>query len=247
MRRIFFLLPLLLVALAVSVALVLGQADTPTPPPANSGHGLRVTVTNKTCSMETGEEIIVTPEATSDLAVTQDISVTEAVSSAAYPVLTLGSDCDEARAYLTVPSNDVLWVGFAIPNEPDWQRFEPVPGDEHPPRFDKRGRFIGCTIPLKGEQICRALWQNNGTTFEIEIPVTVRSAYVAPIASTNTPSASFVSTAAPIPVSTPNSGIWGSCGSCTTCGGPVEQCVQSPDNTCVWDAARCEHRKPGDN
>ena len=240
MRRIF--LPLLMVVLALSAVFVLGQGN---PPATTARIGLLVTVSNKTCNMEISAGIDTTPEATSEIALTPEISVTEAAASGSgFPVLTLGSDCGEARPYLTVPSNDVLWIGFAIPNEPDWQRFAAVPADEHPPRFDKRGRFIGCTIPLRGEQICRALWENAGTTYEIEIPVTVRSAYLAPIAPTNTPAAAAVSTAAPIPVSTPNSGVWGSCGSCTTCGGPVEHCVLAPDNTCVWDAFRCERPNP---
>lgn len=32
---------------------------------------------------------------------------------------------------------------------------------------------------------------------------------------------------------------WGACGSCTECLGPDNECVRTPDNTCVWDAARC--------
>jgi hypothetical protein len=244
MRRI--LLPLIILALlAASAVFVLGQDN----PPTGERVGLLVTVSNKTCHMETGGELG-TPEASATAETTLEaasVAVTEEAPTAPYTVLTLGSDCDEARPYLTVPSNDVLWIGFAIPNEPARQKFTAVPGDEHPPKFDKRGQFIGCTIPLRGEQICRALWENAGTTYQIEIPITVRSAYIAPIAATNTPAQPAVSTAAPIPVSTPNSGVWGSCGSCTTCGGPVEHCVLAPDNTCVWDAARCEHRRPGDN
>jgi hypothetical protein len=240
MRRI--LLPLLIVVLAVSAVFVLGQANVT--PEAQSI--LQITISNSTCNMEVDGMISVTPEVTSE-ASSAAASIGATLKSPPYPLLTLGAGCADVIARLHVPNNDTIWIKFAVTeNEPVWQQFKGVPGDAHPPKFDKRGRFVGCEIAQMGEQTCRALWAYEGTTYLIQIPLDVRSAYIAPIAATRT-AAPAVSTAAPIPVSTPNSGVWGSCGSCTTCGGPVEHCVLAPDNTCVWDAARCEHRRPGDN
>jgi hypothetical protein len=239
MRRI--LLPLLVVVLAVSAVFVLGQDNASTPEAQSSV--LQITVSNSTCSMEIDGTISVTPEVTSE-ASSAAASIGATLKSPPYPLLTLGTDCADVIARLHVPNNDTIWIKFFVTeNEPTWQTFKTVPGDAHPPKFDKRGRFVGCEIPQMGDQTCRALWNYEGTPYLIQIPLDVRSAYVAPIAATRT-SAPAVSTAAPIPVSTPNSGVWGSCGSCTTCGGPVEHCVLAPDNTCVWDAFRCERPNP---
>ena len=241
MRRIS--LTLLLIALALSAVFALGQANST--PEAQSI--LKITVSKSTCSLVLDGTVSVTPEATSEAA-SAAASIGATLKSPPYPLLTLGADCADVLARLYVPNNDTLWIKFSITeNEPVWQQFDPVPGDTHPPRFDKRGRFVGCEIPQMGEQTCRVLWTYERSTYLIEIPLVVRGAYVAPSAATHTPAPVAVSTAAPIPVSTPNSGVWGSCGSCTTCGGPVEHCVLAPDNTCVWDAERCEHRRPGDN
>lgn len=238
MRRI--LLPLLIVVLALSAVFVLGQDNASTPEAQSSV--LKITVGNSTCNMEVDGTISVTPEVTSE-ASSAAASIGATLKSPPYPLLTLGADCADVITRLHVPNNDILWVKFAVvENEPDWQKFEAVPGDAHPPRFDKRGRFVGCEIPQMGDQTCRVLWDYQNTTYLVEIPIVVRSAYIAPVV-TNTPIPA-VSTAAPIPVSTPNSGVWGSCGSCTTCGGPVEHCVLAPDNTCVWDAFRCERPNP---
>ena len=231
MRRAF--LPLLLVPLLLSAAFALGQQNT-----ASDNPGLKITVSNQTCSLVLADDLTATPEAAAQAEATP-----EATAEPAYARLVLGDDCFAVTPYLYVASNDVLWVAVALPNEPTWQHFSADPADEHPPKLDRRGRFIGCTVPLPGEQTCRALWENFGTTYAIEIPIRVGQAYVAPPA-TNTPAAPAapVSTTAPVLVSTPNNaGIWGDCGSCTTCGGPVEHCVLAPDNTCVWDARRCEN------
>jgi hypothetical protein len=241
MRRI--LLPVLLVVLAMTAAFALGQANT-TPEPQSSI--LNITVSHATCGLELNGSASLTPEATSE-AVSAAQNVAATLKAPLYPLLTLAADCANVVAGLHVPNNDTLWIKFAVvENEIPWQQFAPVPGDFHPPKLDKRGRFVGCEIPQLGEQTCRTLWTDDGTTYLIEIPVTVGSAYVASRVATNAPApdAPAVSTAAPIPVSTPNSGVWGSCGSCTTCGGPVEHCVLAPDNTCVWDAFRCERPNP---
>ena len=228
MRRI--LLALMVIALAASAVFVLGQAN---PTPALQSI-LNITVSHSTCAMELSGSESVTPEATSEV-VSAAQNVAAMLKAPVYPLLTLGTDCAGVIAGLHVPNNDTLWIKFSVvENEVPWQQFQTVPGDSHPPKFDKRGRFVGCEIPQIGEQTCRALWTSEGTTYLIEIPVTVGNAYIAPA----------VSTAAPLLVSTPNSGVWGSCGSCTTCGGPVEHCVLAPDNTCVWDAFRCERPNP---
>ncbi|MEP7294007.1 MAG: hypothetical protein ABI835_19630 [Chloroflexota bacterium] len=237
MRRI--LLPLLVVVLAVSAVFVLGQDNASTPEVQSI---LQITVANATCGMEVNGTISVTPEVTSE-ASSAAASIGATLKSPPYPLLTLGADCADVIENLHVPNNGTIWIKFSVAeNEAPWQEFAAVPGDAHPPKFDKRGRFVGCEIPDEGEQTCRALWAFEGTTYLLQIPLVVRTAYIAPVVA-----APAVSTAAPVPVSTPNSGVWGSCGSCTTCGGPVEHCVLAPDNTCVWDAERCEHRKPGDN
>lgn len=247
MRRIALILTL--TGLLLTAALALGQAGSP----AADNPGLEISVGGHTCSLVLANTL-------ADAAAITPAATTEATSEAApeaapaataeptYPLLTLGDDCFEVAAYLGVPSNDVLWIALALPNEPTWQRFSIDPADKFPPKLDRRGRFVGCTIPEQGAQTCRVLWENFGTTYAIEIPLSVRQPYIPPPA-TNTPvapAAPAVVPAAPIstavPVSTPNnSGLWGDCGSCTTCGGPVEHCVLAPDNTCVWDAARCEH------
>jgi hypothetical protein len=43
----------------------------------------------------------------------------------------------------------------------------------------------------------------------------------------------------PGPTPTPAPGGWGSCGSCSGCGGPQSECVLDPDGYCVWDSAGC--------
>ncbi len=151
-------------------------------------------------------------------------------------MLTLGSDCNFLTPLLHVPSNGELWIALSVPGEFPWQQFQTVPGDPNPPKLDTRGRFVGCANPDQGAQTCYLLWDYMTSTYLVEIPLSVRSPYIAPIASTNTPQ----------PISTPapqNSGVWGDCGSCTTCGGPIDHCVLSPDNQCLWDAERCETKR----
>lgn len=213
--------------------------------------GLEITVSNQTCSLVEQTDATATPEAAEEAGASSAAATAEAFSDmfaatlepsldlSADGVLTLGSDCFEVTPHLQVARNGTLWMALAIPNEPDWQRFTAIEGDPYPPKFDKRGRFVGCSIPVEGEQVCRFGWDNFGEHYVIEIPVLIGRAYVAPAQSTGVSTA--VSTPVPPPVSTPNSGVWGDCGSCTTCGGPVEHCVLAPDGMCVWDARRCEN------
>ena len=233
MRRI--VIAVTLAALLVSSVFVLGQGSSV---PPNVTPGLKITVSNQTCDMALAETAA-TPEATAETTPEAQPEST-AVSTPSYPVLTLSSDCYTVTSLLFVPSNGILWVALALPNEPEWQHFAALASDPNPPQFDKRGRYVGCSIPQTGAQTCQFLWQNLDTTYLIQLPVTVHNAYVAPV--TNTP---VPTTGAPIstPLPTNDSGIWGSCGSCTTCGGPVEQCVTSPQGECLWDAATCEHPK----
>ena len=232
MRRITLALALILM-LTTSVMFVLGQND-PVPP-------LQITVENQTCRLALADNATLPdfPAATTDSAATAEAQAATAEAqstaepAATYPVLTLGDGCTAVRSLLGVPSNGTLWVVLSIPNEFPWQQFQTVPGDPNPPKLDKRGRFVGCANPEQGQQTCYVLWDYLSATYLVEIPLTVRGAYIAPLV-TNTPQ---VSTPVPPPE---NSGVWGDCGSCTTCGGPVEHCVLSPDNQCLWDAERCE-------
>jgi hypothetical protein len=230
------------VLLLTSVAMVIGQTDAP----SGDDPGLTITVDNQSCGLTLADASAATLESTAaaTLEATSEAtpeSTSEVSAPTAYTRLALGGDCYEVTPHLYVASNDVLWVAVALPNEPNWQHFSIDPADPHPPKLDRRGRFIGCSVPLEGTQTCRALWENFGTVYAIEIPISVGKAYYGP-PPTNTPAATAVPV---VPVSTPNnSGVWGSCGSCTTCGGPVEHCVLAPDNTCVWDAFRCERPNP---
>ncbi len=230
MRRLT--LALVLILMLTSVMFVLGQNE-PVPP-------LQITVDNETCRMALAENAALPdfPAATAETATgAEALATVEAQATAepmpTYPVLTLGDGCTYLTSLLHVPSNGTLWITLSIPNEFPWQQFQTVPDDPNPPQLDKRGRFVGCANPEQGEQTCYLLWSYLSATYLIEIPLTVRSAYIAPLV-TNTPQ---FSTPVPPPE---NSGVWGDCGSCTTCGGPVEHCVLAPDNTCVWDAERCE-------
>ena len=46
------------------------------------------------------------------------------------------------------------------------------------------------------------------------------------------------------PPEEPPSGGWGPCGSCDTCGFPAEECVTSPEGTCLWDPTTCRGQQP---
>lgn len=54
-----------------------------------------------------------------------------------------------------------------------------------------------------------------------------------------------VYSAEPQPQPKPQAGTWGTCGSCSTCGYTVSECVTSPDGQCVWDPATCAPRVEG--
>ncbi len=250
MRRIVLFLAL--IVMMASVLLAFGQNNSEPP--------LLMTIDNQTCSMVIANASAAPQEATNFVQPTPETSASgliamvtntprAAVQTAATPAATVeatpevviafagvpilvpGDDCATVIPLLHVPSNDILWVALTIPSDFPWQQFQLIPSDPNPPTLDRRGRFIGCANPTVGEQTCRVLWDYLDATYQIEIPITVRNPYVAPPLST------------PLPISTPspiNNGVWGDCGSCKTCGGPVEHCVLSPDNMCLWDAERCE-------
>lgn len=266
MRRMIFALALFLTL--ASVAFALAQNETAPP--------LQITVDNQTCHFVIAESVEATAvaepttTATSTLntlnlatntpraaataatvaptvASAPEVTSTPVVALAGVPVLTLGDDCAGVTSLLHVPSNGTLWVELATSaNEFPWQRFEIIPNDPNPPKLDKRGRFVGCENPALGAYTCHVLWSYLNATYQIDIPVVVRSAYVVPPAAATAAQAAAQATAVPIstPVPDVNRNIygWGDCGSCTTCGGPVDHCVLSPDNQCLWDAARCERK-----
>ncbi len=230
MRRttIFLTLPVLL----MSVLLALGQANTP----ADTAPPLWISVGGQSCQLSLAEGDAATPEATAEAEAMPEATSeagSEATEVVAYPVLTPGVNCTNVIPLLHVPSNDTLWLALWMPNEFPWQHFRSVEGDQHPPKIDTRGRFLGCSNPERGEQSCQVLWRHEGATYRVVLPLHVGNAYTA--------STTTEATATP---ETASSGVWGNCGSCTTCGGPVEHCVLSPDNQCLWDAYRCERPNP---
>jgi len=238
MRRIIF--GIALAVIFASTMLILAQA-TPTPPPEDSF--LELTVAGKTCHMALAGDSAATPEVGVEApAQTPAEATAEATSDASssadgnYTLVELGDDCADVIPHLYAPTNGTLWIALALPNEFPWQQFMTVADDPNPPKFDTRGRFVGCSNPDEGEHTCSLLWEHEGTTYRIDIPLLVGRAYFSTARATPTEEA----------ISTPpvNSGVWGDCGSCTTCGGPVEHCVLAPDNTCVWDAERCEPKSP---
>ena len=234
MRRMILGLALLV----VSVTAAFAQQATPTPAP----DFLQITVAGTTCHLVIADQAAATPEATTDITASATAEATsEAIS---YPVIQLGDDCTPVIPQLYAPTNGTLWVALFVPGEFPWQQFQRVPGDPYPPKFDTRGRYVGCSIPDKGQQTCHLLWTYQSVTYEVNIPMQIGNYYVpgtkAPSA---VPASAIPPTDTPAPT-TDNSGVWGDCGSCTTCGGPVDHCVLAPDNSCVWDAARCENPKP---
>ncbi len=224
---------LVLPILLMSALLALGQANNPAAPQPR----LMIAVSGQSCAMTLTEPSAATPEATAEATVEAQATseaTGEAPSAVDYPVFAPGDGCASVLPLLYAPSNGKLWIALYTPNDFPWQQFRVVPDDPYPPLLDTRGRYVGCANPQKGEQTCRLLWDYLDKTYLLEIPLRVGNAYTAPA-----PAPTLVSSATPEPVVS-NNGVWGDCGSCTTCGGPVEHCVLSPDNQCLWDAARCE-------
>lgn len=171
---------------------------------------LQISVLGETCSLVLPDADMAeataeaTDEATPEAEATdepdgEDDEGTESVESveddpfAGYEVITLGDDCEDVFALLRTPSNGRLWVSISAPDEEDWQAFETVEDDPNAPQLDRRGRFIGCAIPVPGEQICRILWTLDDTTYLIELPIFIGNAF--------TPRATFT----PAPAAQPTS------------------------------------------
>ena len=55
--------------------------------------------------------------------------------------------------------------------------------DDYPPTLDRRGRWLGCRIPVEGEQICRVLVDWQEMIYLVEIPLLVNPPYTAPVPS----------------------------------------------------------------
>lgn len=234
---------LVLGVLLLSTVFVLGQGGTSSPTAQKTV--LLISVFHQTCSLVEADASAATPEATTaaTAAATAEASATQE-ESINYPILTLGDDCVTLAPQLEVHSNDTLWFEVRMPREVVWQQFETVEGDPFPPALDKRGRYIGCKNTQAGQEVyCQALWQSD-VTYLIRIPIRILGEYIAPTTPAPTATAALISTPSPLATSLNATDTgWGSCGSCSTCGGPVEQCVTAPGGVCAWDAATCEHPK----
>ncbi len=234
--------------LLISTVFVLGQGSAT---PSVQTTVLLLTVSHQTCSLVEFDASAVTPEATATATSdAQSIATAEATASATqemtinYPILTLGDDCATIVPLLEVHSNEILWMKISLPHEILWQQFMTVQGDPFPPKLDKRGGFIGCNSTQSDQEVyCQVLWKSD-MTYLIRIPVRILGEYIARATHAPTATAALISTPSPLAteLNATDTG-WGSCGSCTTCGGPVEQCVTAPGGVCAWDAATCEHPK----
>jgi hypothetical protein len=197
---------------------------------------LIVTVGTETCALvlkdsleaEATAEASEVPELPEATEVAEIMAEATEAAEGEMTVLTVGDDCD-ANAF-RLASNGTLWIAISLEGEEDWQVFEAVEGDTSAPNFDRRGRFIGCRNPNEGEQVCRVQWEYEGTSYLIEIPIYVGDAFTAGVP---------ISTAEPDSSTPTGSGEWGACGSCSTCGGPENICVLSPDGLCLADPATC--------
>lgn len=91
----------------------------------------------------------------------------------AYPVFTLGDDCENVIPYLEMLTTETRWMAVSSSEEEAWLTLTPVDDDQFPPHLDRRGRYFGCIIPEEGEQACRVLVDLNDTMLLVEIPVVV--------------------------------------------------------------------------
>lgn len=190
---------------------------------------LQITVSGETCAMVIleSEEIEATPEPeeTPEPEMTPELDNT---SEPDYPIITLSEDCEDLIPLLLNAKNGTIWIALAVPDEEEWQQFEPYEEDDYPPQFDGRGRFVGCSIPQEGEQICHAIWELDEIVYLLEIPIFVGDAYI-------TPSNDVVSTQE----SNQSSIGWGACGSCDSCGTDASLCVLNPEGICLADPEGC--------
>jgi hypothetical protein len=247
------LMLLLFVVLFVGIGFTLvAQDDDPEPV-------LQISVAGETCDLAFAEaEAEVDAEATPEIESTEapeieateapeietteeaDVEATEAVETSASDaqVITLDAEgCADVLSQLRVAANGTLWIALTAPGEEEWQEFSSVEGDDAPLQFDRRGRYIGCSIPEEGAQVCQVSWEFEDVTYQIEIPVVVGDSFTAPATNTTT-SNTAVSTQEPV-TSTGGTGEWGACGSCSTCGASANVCVTSPEGACVADPTGC--------
>jgi hypothetical protein len=114
----------------------------------------------------------------------------EGFSTGELVVLTLSEDCIELLEQLQVPENGVLWISITLEDDPDSSLpLSSLEDDEFPPQLDRRGRYFGCSIQEQGEQVCRVVVTLDGVSFQIDVPVVVEGAFVAPATAAPTTSA----------------------------------------------------------
>ena len=70
------------------------------------------------------------------------------------PTYTLSDDCEDVERLLVVARNGTLWLALLSEDSDTWLSLDTVEGDPYPPQLDGRGRYIGCAIPVEGEQVC---------------------------------------------------------------------------------------------
>ena len=170
----------------------------------------------------------------------------ESSSEAEAPVISLDSeDCANVISRLRVASNGTLWIAISVPGEEDWQEFSTVEGDDSPLQIDRRGRYIGCANPEEGAQVCSVVWEFEGVTYQIDIPIVVGDSFTAPSGNTTSNTTSNTAVSTQEPSSSTATGQWGACGSCSTCGADSSVCVTNPEGVCVADPTGCRPASSG--
>jgi hypothetical protein len=117
-------------------------------------------------------------------------------------VLTLSEDCANLISQLQVPENGTLWLSLSLQDDPNVALpLSALVDDPYPPQLDRRGRFFGCEIAAQGEQVCRVVVTVGETSYQIDVPVVVEGAFVAPPAAapTSAPAVQATNTAPPSP------------------------------------------------
>jgi hypothetical protein len=105
----------------------------------------------------------------------------ESFSTGDLMVLTLGDDCAELLEQLQVPANGVLWISITLEDDPDTSLpLGSLEDDSFPPQLDQRGRYFGCTIQEQGEQVCHVVVTLGEVSYQIDVPVVVEGAFIAP-------------------------------------------------------------------
>jgi hypothetical protein len=128
----------------------------------------------------------------------------EGFSSGELVVLTLSDDCADLIEQLEVPENGTLWLSISLENDPETSLpLSTLADDEYPPQLDRRGRFFGCEIGEQGEQVCRVVVTVDDVSYQIDVPVVVQGAFIAPEPTSAPTSAPAEPTSAPAPVEPP--------------------------------------------